>query len=154
MSKEREMLKKILATGWLNNELSCEVEELLAQPVQAPSVKLPDSEDEAVMMNLLSDNWLRHHAPHRLNQPEQEPVAWKVIDGTNGEYMFSRVKPMERAYKYDVVIPLYTTPPKREPFGPEERQRLSKAYSTRAEQVAFEEGIIFAEISYGIGGGE
>jgi hypothetical protein len=46
------------------------------------------------------------------------------------------------------------TPPKREPFEPEERQRISKAYSTRAEQVAFEEGIIFAEISYGIGGGE
>ena len=39
-----------------------------------------------------------------------------------------------------------------EPFGPEERQRLSKAYSTRAEQVAFEEGIIFAKILYGIGG--
>ena len=87
-------------------------------------------------------------------QTEQEPVVWKVIDGTNGEYMFSRVKPMERAYKYDVVIPLYTTPPKREPFEPEERQRLSKAYSTRAEQVAFEEGIIFAKILYGIGGGE
>ena len=28
----KELLKKILATGWLNNELSCEVEELLAQP--------------------------------------------------------------------------------------------------------------------------
>ena len=40
---------------------------------------------------------------------------------------------------------------KREPFGPEEKQRLSKAYSTRAEQVAFEEGIIFARILYGIG---
>ena len=62
-----------------------------------------------------------------------------------------RVKPMERTYKYDVVIPLYTAPPKREPFGPEERQRLSKAYSTRAEQVAFEEGIIFAKILYSIG---
>jgi hypothetical protein len=37
---------------------------------------------------------------------------------------------------------------------PEERQRISKAYSTRAEQVAFEEGIIFAKILYGIGGGE
>ena len=48
----------------------------------------------------------------------------------------------------------WLAPPKREPFRPEERQRLSKAYSTRAEQVAFEEGIIFAEISYGIGGGE
>ena len=91
-----------------------------------------------------------------LAQPEQEqePVAWKVIDKTNGEFMFSRIKPMERSYKYDVVIPLYTAPPKREPFEPEERQRLSKAYSTRAEQVAFEEGIIFAEISYSIGGGE
>ena len=32
MSAERELLKKILATGWLNNELSNEVEELLAQP--------------------------------------------------------------------------------------------------------------------------
>ena len=89
-----------------------------------------------------------------LAQPEQEPVAWKVIDKTNGNYMFSRIKPTERSYKYDVVIPLYTSPPKREPFEPEERQRLSKAYSTRAEQIAFEEGIIFAEISYGIGGGE
>ena len=115
MSKEMDLLKKILATGWLNNTISCEVEELLAQP-------------------------------------EQEPVAWKVIDGTNGEFMFSRVKPMERTYKYDVVIPLYTAPPKREPFGPEERQRISRAYSTKAEQVAFEEGIIFAEISYSIGG--
>ena len=32
MSVERELLKKILDTGWLNNELSCEVEELLTQP--------------------------------------------------------------------------------------------------------------------------
>ena len=54
-----------------------------------------------------------------LAEPEQEPVAWKVIDRTNGEYMFSRVKPMERSYKYDVVIPLYTAPPKREPLGDE-----------------------------------
>ena len=34
MSKERELLKNILATGWLDHELSCEVEELLAQPEQ------------------------------------------------------------------------------------------------------------------------
>ena len=34
MSKERELLKKILTTGWLNHELSCEVEKLLAQPEQ------------------------------------------------------------------------------------------------------------------------
>lgn len=32
MSEERELLKKILNTGWLNHELSCEVEAILAQP--------------------------------------------------------------------------------------------------------------------------
>jgi hypothetical protein len=34
MNKERALLKKILATGWLNHELSCEVEEILAQQEQ------------------------------------------------------------------------------------------------------------------------
>ena len=87
-----------------------------------------------------------------LAQPEQEPVAYlhEGIDET-GETV-RRI--YCHFYEHANLIPLYTAPPKREPFGPEERQRLSKAYSTRAEQVAFEEGIIFAEISYGIGGGE
>ena len=77
---------------------------------------------------------------------EQEPVAW-MQDSI--ELYVREEKDIVRGY----VIPLYTAPPKREPFGrPEERQRLSKAYSTRAEQVAFEEGIIFAKILYGIGG--
>lgn len=34
MSKEMDLLKRILATGWLDHELSCEVQELLAQPEQ------------------------------------------------------------------------------------------------------------------------
>jgi len=59
-----------------------------------------------------------------LAQPKQEPVAWKVIDGTNGKYMFSRIKPTERSYKYDVVIPLYTAPPKREPLSTDAMLRL------------------------------
>jgi hypothetical protein len=40
---------------------------------------------------------------------------------------------------------------KREPFGPEIRERMSKAYNTKCEQIAFQEGIVFAEISHGIG---
>jgi hypothetical protein len=36
MSPERELLKKILATGWLNNEFSCGVDALLVQPEQEP----------------------------------------------------------------------------------------------------------------------
>jgi hypothetical protein len=35
----KEMLKKILASGGLNNELSCEIEELLAQPEQEPTTR-------------------------------------------------------------------------------------------------------------------
>ena len=155
MSEERELLQRILDTDpkFLGGRFIAELEQLLAQPEPGPSVKLPESEDEAVMMNLLSDNWLRHHAPHRLNQPEHipnvgnmvEPVAW-MQDSI--ELYVLEEKSVIRGY----IIPLYTAPPKREPLSDEGRQRLSKAYSTRAEQVAFEEGIIFAEISYGIGG--
>ena len=39
MSKERELLQRILDTGWLNNELSCGVEELLAQPEPEPELE-------------------------------------------------------------------------------------------------------------------
>ena len=86
-------------------------------------------------------------------QYEQEPVAWKVIDVTNGEYMFSRVKPMERSYKYDVVIPLYTAPPKREPLSDGEirdglygKNGFENWYDDR-----FVDGVRFAEKAHGIG---
>ena len=39
MSKEMDLLKRILATGWLDHELSCEVEKLLAQPEQEPTTR-------------------------------------------------------------------------------------------------------------------
>ncbi len=91
-----------------------------------------------------------------LAQPEQEPVAWIIeteIYGKLSEWVCTDKKHyMEEHDSIKEPIPLYTaSAQKREPFELEERQRLSKAYSTRAEQVAFEEGIIFAEISYGIG---
>ena len=91
-----------------------------------------------------------------LDQPEQEPVAWKVIDGTNGKYMFSRIKPTERSYKYDVVIPLYTAPPTRKPLsdgeirdGLDGKNGFENWYDDR-----FVDGVRFAEKHHGIGGGE
>ena len=42
MSKKRELLKKILATRWLDHELSCEAEELLDQPEQEPVAWIDD----------------------------------------------------------------------------------------------------------------
>ena len=87
-------------------------------------------------------------------QTEQEPVAWKVIDKTNGEFMFSRVKPMERSYKYDVVIPLYTAPPKREPLSDKEITKNTPKLIHIGERLAFHAGVRFAEKHHGIGGGE
>ena len=88
-----------------------------------------------------------------LAQPEQEeaPVATK-LEGHQFTAFHVSADDFKKLKKLPTGTRLYTAPPKREPFVPEERQRLSKAYSTRAEQVAFEEGIIFAKILYGIGG--
>ena len=52
-------------------------------------------------------------------QTEQEAVAWKVVDKITRNYMFSRIKPNARSYTFDEVIPLYTSPPKREPLSDE-----------------------------------
>ena len=84
-------------------------------------------------------------------QTEQEPVAWKVIDGTNGKYMFSRIKPTERSYKYDVVIPLYLAPPKREPLTPQQISEGNQS-TLNVTREAFKQGVIFAEKAHGIGG--
>ena len=88
-------------------------------------------------------------------EPEQQPEAWIIVNKETGyRTQVSDLTPFLYHREIFEVIPLYTAPPKREPLSDEERQRISKAYSTRAEQLAFEEGIIFAKILYGIGGGE
>jgi hypothetical protein len=86
-----------------------------------------------------------------LAQPEQEPVAWKVIDGTHGGYMFSRIKPTEHTYKYNVVIPLYTSPPKREPLSDGEITTNTPKTIPIGERLAFHAGIRWAEHQHGIG---
>ena len=139
MSKEKDLLKKILATGWLNNTISCEVEELLAQPEQNNTQYLLDQVARLTAENaMLKEKWLA--------QPEQEPVVWQVIGIAGFMYVYN--KPIDQVYEHHTVNALYLAPPKREPLSGDKRQRISKAYSTRA----FEEGIIFAKILYGIGG--
>jgi hypothetical protein len=123
MSKEREILKKILMLyrkdkSCMNCGTANEIQQLLAQ------------------------------------QYEQEPVAWKVIDKTNGEFMFSRVKPTERSHKYDVVIPLYPAPPKREPLSDKEITKNTPKLIHIGERLAFHAGVRFAEKHHGIGGEE
>ena len=134
MSIERELLQRIVADAdtyfEIDMEFITEIKELLAQPEQTEQKPVAWMYDLDMMIHPIS------------NTRSQRFGALTVIDPTNRQQDAVNIRP------------LYTAPPKREPFGPEERQRLSKAYSTQAEQVAFEEGIIFAEISYGIGGEE
>ena len=78
---------------------------------------------------MLKEKWLAQP-----EQIEQEPVAW-MYEWVNeiGEHVKSVVY---NFYDDANLIPLYTAPPN----------------STRAEQLAFEEGIIFAKNLYNIGG--
>jgi hypothetical protein len=103
-----------------------------------------------------------------LDLDEQVPVAWMSTKGEGGLTDDSYYA------NHKDYVPLYLAPQKREPaqtaremyqrgyakakddlkrepFGPEIRERMSKAYNTKCEQIAFQEGIVFAEISHGIG---
>ena len=135
MTKERAILRR-LASGdnrgdfFISNELLKEIEAALAQPEQEPVAWMSLSDIE--WMNIVNDSKILELTDGRHNSEEAVNLAVKMTE--------------EKCKKNNS-----DSIPKPEPFGPEERQRISKAYSTRAEQVAFEEGIIFAEISYGIG---
>jgi hypothetical protein len=117
MSKERELLERsieLIDQYWDdskvgyprdadNRKLFYEIEELLAQPDINTQYLLDQVARLTAENAMLKEKWSEARP-----EQEQEPVAWKVIDGTHGGYMFSRIKPTEHTYKYNVVIPLYT----------------------------------------------
>ena len=154
MSKERDLLARVLTSElWsVQEELQAEIKQLLSQPEQEqePKFNFDLERMKAAIESPISDVTVDDLA----KQVKQEPVAWKVIDGTNGEYMFSRVKPMERNYKYDVVIPLYTSPPTREPLSDKEITKNTPKLIHIGERLAFHAGVRFAERHHIIGGGE
>ena len=155
MSKERELLKRVVEYMWVGDIVE-EIKELLAQPEQEPEAwiledkktgyrrqsayKPTDLDEEACNVIPL------YTAPPV--KSEQEPVAWKVVDGANGEFMFSRVKPMQRTYKYGAVIPLYSAPPKREPLGLE----IMDVCGSEDYREGFKDGTLYAEKCHGITG--
>ena len=87
-----------------------------------------------------------------LAQPDQEPVAWKVVDKTTGDFMFSRIKPSARSYTYDEVIPLFLAPPNREPI---DTRMITLEMFSEGIDIDYKNGYIagirFAEKEHGIG---
>jgi hypothetical protein len=82
------------------------------------------------------------HIEELLAQPEQD----------NTQYLLDQVCRLtaENAMlkeKWNAQAEQYL---KREPLSDEAINNIAKAYNTKAEQTAFEEGIIFAEISHEI----
>ena len=72
MSKEMDLLKRISATGWLNHDLSCEVEQLLAQPEQEPVAWMNDSGGCFLSDgNKYSENWTALYT----SPPKREPLG-------------------------------------------------------------------------------
>ena len=137
MSKERELLKTILAYMCAEylvitefemitqiEDTVKEIQELLAQPEQS--------------------------------EQEQEPVGYlyKQMDCT-GEWatIFKVDKPYITWHDIKDIVPVYTAPPKREPLTP---QQISEGNQSmlNVTREAFKQGVIFAEVMHGIGGGE
>jgi hypothetical protein len=97
MSKERELLKKILNTGWLNHELSCEVEAILARPEQEPEAWITE--------------WVQRY------RHNDTPIIDRAVSFTKGD---------APAVPNPNYIPLYTAPPKREPLSEDEMRAIWK----------------------------
>jgi hypothetical protein len=154
MTRERELLERVISGDdagdfFIGYRLYKDIETFLDQPEQEPKFNFDLERMKAAIESPISDVTVDDLA----KQVKQEPVAWKVIDKTNGEYMFSRVKPMERSYKYDVVIPLYTAPPKRERITDEEIYNRCCAMDN-SYTCNFIDGVEWAEEHHGIGGGK
>ena len=85
-----------------------------------------------------------------LAQPEQEPVAWMLIDKETGARIPKAYKP-EHGVNKDrwELYPLHTTLPKREPLSDEE---IVKLWANKSPANEFE-CVRLVEQAHGIGGG-
>jgi len=91
MSKERELLEKILNTGWLNHELSCEVEAILAQPEQEAV------EDRIARWHRLGYEQGKKASKREPLSDEEMRVIWK--EGVRGEIPFVEIgRAIEKAH--------------------------------------------------------
>ena len=89
-------------------------------------------------------------AEELLAQPEQEPVAWMLIDKETGARIPKAYKP-EHGVNKDrwELYPLHTTPPKQEPLSDEAVCQIL----LKKEWRGFVELVRIIEKAHGIGGG-
>ena len=152
MSKEREVLKRILATGWLNNELSCEVEKLLAQP--EPLTPRQGLEE---YKRGYDKGWKACKYCYT-NEELREGVVgylYKQMD-CHGEWatIFKVDKPYITWHDIKDIVPIYTTQPKREPIEDGELEVWYSQHTWAMDKQEYMWGFRDAEKAHGLGGGD
>ena len=165
MSIERELLKRVISGDddgdfFVSCDLYKEIHELLAQPEQVPKFNFDLERMKAAIESPISDVTVDDLA----KQVKQEPVAWmwtrnyegggytnKVFEFLNDAEEYA--KDSKTLKSPDIICPLYTAPPKREPLSDEEIATLwGESYSGTTQMVRnFARAI---EQQHGIGGGE
>jgi hypothetical protein len=131
MSKERELLKKLLDTITLMDDwqgldpLTCDIEELLSEPEQEPVAWMWEQ--------LEFDSYLEEY-------------------GEDFVLMLNEDKPNSSEEGIENIRPLYTAPPKREPLS--EGVIWDNLPETPLACSGFIRGVKFAEKLHGITGGE
>ncbi len=85
-----------------------------------------------------------------LAQPEQEPVAWMVVNGEGKIEQTSHYKPeCERWLKYDPtrrLVPLYTAPPQREWQGLTDEDKREIIDETEPEDRGYVMALVEAKL--------
>jgi hypothetical protein len=90
-----------------------------------------------------------------LAQPEQQPEAWIIVNRDTGyRTQVSDLTPFLYHREIFEVIPLYTSPPKREPLGDGITADMYRANNKATHPDSYWAGVYDAEKAHGIGGGE
>lgn len=162
MTRERDLLEKVISGDnkgdfFVSYDLYKEIYEFLAQPEEEGVYqKLLRIEKENYVEMLPSELWLDGYETGKRSallskQPEQEPVAWMLIDKETGARIPKAYKP-EHGVNKDrwELYPLHTTLPKREPLSDEEICEIL----LKKEWKGFVELVRIIEKAHGIGGEE
>jgi len=140
MSKERELLARVLEprTFMQGVALRREIEELLAPPEQTEPVYW-ENEKKALLNEI-------DHLTNRLAQPEQTPDYYLWFDEVHEEHPTNEGD--------DDVMPLYASPPKREPLSDGTTADMWHANKKATHADSYWAGVSDAEKAHGITGVE
>lgn len=154
MSRERELLKRVRDAlrelKGTHYNLYWDIQSMLDQPEQDNIQYLLDQVARLTAENaMLKEKWSTPKP-----ESEQQPEAWIVVNKETGYR--TQVSHFPDSYDKNTfeVIPLYTSPPTREPLSDEEIDKGYQESDGNYYDLAFRDGVRFAEKHNGIGGVE